>query len=472
MGKKIKTYFGLFLLTAVLFTGCQNNNKESPAEKQPETTPVPTSQESEENKITPTKGASQKLTIEEPVSTEKLVVSLKDGKAWGELPIVGQEDPIYCNLPENTNGFGASDFVKEVVLCPDPLFGMTYYVDFGRDYYIHVIKDGVSELVVEIPAKNLYFREGKLYFMVADYGKYSLDGLVNGDILSYNPVDGKVSVVISGIGEGTIMTVQEKDKKEAAEDNVVMPDTMEVTSTYMAVYQDGIYYSRKGQKVMITDTSYLQPENKYCYSFETGETYLLDESSGDYSFRRNDNGFLFSCWEQTGEEWNLRQSMKSPDGTEETALKLSYYVLYPVNNQIFTTAGLRLENEKDVVVSKLIVYDILTEEENYFPLDRIEDSYTSAMFLFNNTIYFADLYMYSLSEKTGHYAHCNLKDVHHFVGGDFVLEYYTDGEQLYAVSSLDQKIYRLNLHEDYQEIDLGDKSVTFDRKFDFIPINE
>ena len=120
----------------------------------------------------------------------------------------------------------------------------------------------------------------------------------------------------------------------------------------------------------------------------------------------------------------------------------------------------------------MIVYDILTEEENYFPLDRIEDSYTSAMFLFNNTIYFADLYMYSLSEKTGHYAHCNLKDVHHFVGGDFVLEYYTDGEQLYAVSSLDQKIYRLNLHEDYQEIDLGDKSVTFDRKFDFLPIEE
>ncbi len=472
MGKKIKTYFGLFLLATVLFAGCQKNSEESPSEKHPETTPVPTSQESEENKITPTKGASQKLTIEEPVSTENLVVSLKDGKAWGELPIVGQEDPLYCNLPENTNGFSARDFVKEVVLCPDPLFGMTYYVDCGRDYYIHAIKDGVSELAVEIPAKNLYFRDGKLYFMVADYGKYSLDGLINGDILSYNPVDGKVSVVINGIGEGTIMTVQEKDKKKGEKQNIVMPDTTEVTSTYMAVYQDGIYYSRKGQKVMITDISYLQPENKYCYSFQTGETSLIDENFGDYSFRRNDNGFLFSWWEQTGEEWNLCQSMKSPDGTEETVLKLSYYNIYPVNDQVFTIADLKSENEKGETVSTLLVYDILTQKENYFPLDRIEYYYTCAMFLFNNTIYFSDLYMYSLSEKAGHYAHCNLQDVHHSVGGDFVFEYYTDGKQLYAVSLLDQKIYRLNLHEDYQEIDLGDKSATFDRKFDFLPIEQ
>ena len=349
---------------------------------------------------------------------------------------------------------------------------MTYYVDCGRDYYIHAIKDGVSELAVEIPAKNLYFRDGKLYFMVADYGKYSLDGLINGDILSYNPVDGKVSVVINGIGEGTIMTVQEKDKKKGEKQNIVMPDTTEVTSTYMAVYQDGIYYSRKGQKVMITDISYLQPENKYCYSFQTGETSLIDENFGDYSFRRNDNGFLFSWWEQTGEEWNLCQSMKSPDGTEETVLKLSYYNIYPVNDQVFTIADLKSENEKGETVSTLLVYDILTQKENYFPLDRIEYYYTCAMFLFNNTIYFSDLYMYSLSEKAGHYAHCNLQDVHHSVGGDFVFEYYTDGKQLYAVSLLDQKIYRLNLHEDYQEIDLGDKSATFDRKFDFLPIEQ
>lgn len=83
------------------------------------------------------------------------------------------------------------------LFCIDENTGAVYFVNQSKDWYIYRLVDGVAELVVELPARELYMRNETLYFIVEDYDKYSLTNVTEGDIYAYTPADGKITKVFS-----------------------------------------------------------------------------------------------------------------------------------------------------------------------------------------------------------------------------------------------------------------------------------
>lgn len=134
----------------------------------------------------------QKKTVTE--STNENIISAKEGKKHPDFVVVGQDNAYYCNLEENMRSMQNTDY--EVLVCYDPVYDVTYYVNYGRDYFIYLLQDGKSELVLEIPARALYCRKGELYFIAETYDVYRFEKIVKGSVWKYNPVDGVVTSVI------------------------------------------------------------------------------------------------------------------------------------------------------------------------------------------------------------------------------------------------------------------------------------
>lgn len=116
------------------------------------------------------------------------------GHKLENLKKVGEDSPYYSNLQENL-GIGFS--MNPVLVCPDPVYGITYLVNCGRDYFIYAMRDEKAEVAVELPAKALFCRNGELYFIVDDYGRQKLSGMKKGDIAKYQPTTGKVELLVS-----------------------------------------------------------------------------------------------------------------------------------------------------------------------------------------------------------------------------------------------------------------------------------
>ncbi len=178
------------------------------------------------------------------------------GKAFGELPVVGEEDAVYCNLPENIRGW--DDIIP---LCADPLYGILYYVDYGGDYMIHAVYNGESQIVLELPGKRLFCREGKLYFLLESYNRFQFEGAQSGNVAEYDPVTGRVKIL-----------------------------TEEVFNS-IVVYQDMIYCRRQGISLdygndfadEVDYWFYFFNENKLAAAGRTGNEYVLDlRRCGDY----------------------------------------------------------------------------------------------------------------------------------------------------------------------------------------------
>lgn len=489
---KIRKIYPVFLILAVLcFIGCQKNPEKEHENKsiQTEETQVKT-EELEENKETKKKeendeiekqnnkteekqenSNSTKEKVSKKITEDGIIqeqqtnpITLKDGKAWGELPVVGEEDAVYCNLQEN---------IKEtenlLLFCPEPLYGMTYYVNHGNDYFIYVLKeDGKAELVVEIPAKRLFFRDGKLYFMVESYDKYIFDGLSNGDILSYNPIDGKVSVVIADIG--TSMVLEEKSVTRNGT-TIALPDEIAVTRTSMTVYQDGIYYIQEGEQIPINSSSSLWTEYRYYYSFEsqTAERMKSDSSELDLTFVRW--GEYLAAWEIEEGEWIGRQLLNQQMQKERSLGFMAKPYFYLIGDKVYSISKV-IQEKVGISVkerSEIIVNDMVTGEEQHYLMGKTEDRYFSSHFLFKDTMYFRDLYSYSFTKEEGYRGYCNLKGPNHI---DFLIvaEYYTDRKELYALCELDGKIYRVEEYEEFYELPYV--GTIYDRRFEFLPIGE
>lgn len=116
------------------------------------------------------------------------------GHKLENLKKVGEDSPYYSNLQENL-GIGFS--LNPVLVCPDPVYGITYLVNCGRDYFIYAKRDETAEVAVELPAKALFCRNGELYFIVDDYEKFELSGVKKGDIVKYRPTTGDVEILVS-----------------------------------------------------------------------------------------------------------------------------------------------------------------------------------------------------------------------------------------------------------------------------------
>lgn len=467
----------MILIVLLLLAGCQKQNSENiEAEKENvinvTTQGTPTPEEVPKKEIPEQKDskASQKITEDgTPKEAWDEVITLTEGKVFGELIEVGTEDPVYCNLPENLNDVPYAD--KLLLVCPDPLYGINYYVDYGGDYFIYAVRDGKAELAVKIPAKRLFCRGGKLYFMVENYDRYTLEGLENGDVLTYDPNNGEVEVVLSGLGGE--MSVPEKTVTRGGT-TIEIPEKTEVNDAYMTVYQEGIYYKQRGGEIMTEDGYFYQPENDYYYSFKTKELNRINSDMQFFTFSRWDE-YLFA-WDMGN--WNMEAKFAGNklfhiETGEEKSLGIAWRVFCVVADNLYTKStsapewtgeGYSYKNAH----SDIVVYNLKTEEEKRYRIDEPEDQFPG-FFLFNDVVYFNDLYYYSLSEEKGGYAYSSLQNKND-IGFPIVSEFYTDGEQLYGLSVLDGKLYRIEEQDDSYTVPGTDH--TYSRRLDFLPIGE
>lgn len=201
-----------------------------------------------------------------PIESEEIMVESKEygtekvsleGKKLENLTAVGKDDAFYCNQEENIKPEYGMD-ITPVLVCKDPVYDITYYVNYGRDYYIYAYRNETSELAVAIPARDLFCREGELYFIADTYGRYQFSGFAHGNILKYNPKDGSVAVVVECSADG------------------------------MMVYQDGICYRQVEEKKETGEVT-SRKEECFFFSFVTGESSLFPKKFGKL---RRWNGYL------------------------------------------------------------------------------------------------------------------------------------------------------------------------------------
>ena len=81
------------------------------------------------------------------------------------IQVISSLDTATIN-EKNTLDVNIKSGSNQILLCNDYENDIVYYINYGRDYFIYRIKDGKSELVVEMPAKSIFHKRGKLYFIL------------------------------------------------------------------------------------------------------------------------------------------------------------------------------------------------------------------------------------------------------------------------------------------------------------------
>ena len=149
-----------------------------------------------------------------------------------------------------TNELGA----RTSLFCIDGATGISYFVNQGKDYYLYQLKDGKADLVVAMPAKEVFAYGGFVYFMIESYDIYELTGIREGDIYCYN------------LSNGSVQLVHEAGLIENAQNHKLKVD------------ENGIYFSYSIEE---EETS----EMKYYYHLPfDDEKYMTEEGWGNYRF--------------------------------------------------------------------------------------------------------------------------------------------------------------------------------------------
>ena len=178
-----KRIFSLFVVLIICVSGCGT----TPSNETPITgatitnTPAPTMSISD---IFQTQETPAPVDTE---STEVLTEKLELVEASDLASYNAANRMLYMDTAGNQNS----------LFCIDADTGVVYFVNQKQDYYIYRLKDGKAELAVAMPAKELYCWEGKLYFMIEDYGTYELKDMQDNDIYLYNPEKGSVELVFA-----------------------------------------------------------------------------------------------------------------------------------------------------------------------------------------------------------------------------------------------------------------------------------
>lgn len=165
-GNKLK--LAICLAAAFLATGCGNKEQETAPTQEPEATPV----------------------VFAPIVST--ITKQTEGLTEHLEKIDAAEQAQYNAM---NRMFSEDETSHQSLFCIDADTGVVYFVNQNKDSYIYRIKDGVVELAVSIPARELYTYDGVLYFMAESYGKYTMEEMKDGDIYCYTPEDGKVELV-------------------------------------------------------------------------------------------------------------------------------------------------------------------------------------------------------------------------------------------------------------------------------------
>lgn len=342
---------------------------------------------------------------------------LLEGKKLEQLIVTGADDVYYCNLEENMKKEYGSDKAP-VLICKDPVYDITYYVNYGRDYYIYAYRNEKAELVVAIPARDLFCKEGELFFIADTYGRYEFSGFAPGNVLKYNPKDGTVTVVV------------------------------DCSADWMIVYPDGICYEEVGEMIE-TAGVYRRDEERFFFSFATGENcsfpqdvkmlrrwkgdwlliyYGLRELSGSNPLAQQmkDHGHITGaavCVASiylTDVQGNVRETLQNAKGLPEVFWISGDFAYYVEQRE---EAG---ETEGRSVLRK---YGMKTGiHEDVVVLDYPTALVTTDMIMYNGVIYFGN----GLRVEVDSGAQCYMQNAD---GALTRLEYfYTDGEKLFCVS--------------------------------------
>lgn len=344
------------------------------------------------NKVLNENGNISKLIDDKGISEDTPMVSLKDGEKDETLTVSGQDYEYYGNLPQNIYGE-----TNEILLCKDPVYNIVYYVNYGDDYYIYRLKDGQSQLVVEIPAKRLFAVNGNLYFMVESYHQYDLKDLENGNILKYDPIKGEVSVVI----------------KENA--------------SFMFVYQDGIYF-RKEYTEELGDGISTGNIETYYYSFGTKEVKQIDDNI--MTLYRWKDYFVSYVMEETEPDETLKAAGITDKILRVVSPKL---ISFDKSQSIildkipFITSFYIIENQLYYLEHSniLLEYNIESGEITEIPLGF---DASNGLLILDDVIYTNNIL--SVDRVTGGRRYITSDQS---ISGKGVKQFYTDGENIYGI---------------------------------------
>lgn len=357
------------------------------------------------------------------------------GEKLDQLTVTGTDDTFYCNLEENIKMERLGNTTKGLV-CKDPVYDITYYVNYGRDYYIYAYRNGETQLAAAIPAKDLYCREGELYFIADTFERYQFSGFAQGNILKYNPKDGTVAVVVDSCADR------------------------------MMVYSDGICYMQSGTVKQITEEIKSSLEERFFFSFATEKNCSLPEN---VTKLRRWNGYLLQEQQQihllsetdplaqyyrelgftgigVGEgieaislvdmQGNVKETLQNVKGLPDE------YLI--IGDTIFYVEQRKEENETESR-SILRKYHIQTGiNEEVAKLSYPTDLCNSNMIICNNVAYFGN----GLRVKLDSGEQCYMQNT----DGTAVRldDFFTDGENLFCVS--DEKLW---MFEEQQQTPLN-----------------
>lgn len=335
-----------------------------------------------------TSNVIHKMDVNGKTDEEESVGQLELGKSFGELPVMGQEDLNYCNAPQNVKGeYGLA------LVCKDPLYGITYFVNYGDDNYIYGEYNGVTELVVKIPAKRLFCRKGKLYFMVDGYQGSKNDSYENGNILEYSPADGKITVII--------------------------PKVVET----MFVYQEGIYYIVNEGDLKIPDGP-----NDYGLAKRIKWNYLFEQKT-DTEF--NDCYSTFNRWNEKFFSFVMEQVQGYDDRYKVAATKL-----VNINSNLEEKLDILLMNTDFIRDDTLYVLNQIDSTLDMMDLVQMKETSISLPETAFNDFIICNDFLYNthygvLNLATGDYSKGYLEN--NSQKGIIIKELYTDGEKIYGL---------------------------------------
>lgn len=326
--------------------------------------------------------------LSKSVSDNALI--LQSGKALKELKVVGKDGPYYCNLAENV--IGTYSYMPEdhpVLVCKDPVYDITYYVNYGRDYYIYAKRGEESECAVEISARDLYCREGVLYFRAEDYDTYAFDSFADGAILTYDPTSGSVEVLID-------------------------------ESTFeMMVYPDGILYTVEEDYIIEGNTRRTK-RYMFFYSFEDKESEELPPPLRTMS--RWKEYQLVADISEGEEKTVVGYRFETPQG-ESDGRSVGWTKL----PALFCTTedGIYYyDTKKDI----LMHYDVETDTTETVTELAFSSTFPSGFLFAGDAVYFSNGLRYSFAEDKQYLVKIREKE------SARIANFYTDGEVLFVLA--------------------------------------
>jgi len=321
MQKKSRKLIGslMIILLVTLLGGCEAYNKE--AEKRTSVSLTIVSESSKEGDAsegtviastgnttsTPSSNASVTVTgtmedLESAINNY-VITPVTEGLCE-QIPVSERGGLAVYNAFNRLERNNSIELMLEHKVCIDDATGVVYYVNVGRDYFIYRIKDGKSELAVELPANYLYTHEGVLYFLLDAqnivegvwkdsykgrymYDKFTFKGMSEGDIYSYTPATGKVELVYSA--QALRLKVTDKGI-------YYLKGELDKTDRYNATGFEWYYLSFGGSEPKKIDNGGMYDIwNGYQYDWSEDTLRIKSEVTGDSIEVVQNNNYIRSC---------------------------------------------------------------------------------------------------------------------------------------------------------------------------------